>query len=95
MLYITRYDEELCYGGPEEGGWWFTWRSNPVLVGIVPSGDEAFAYPMCRGLNREERKRAEQDGEPSFSSVLGGHQVTFTIEREFGEEETKQRPHYE
>ena len=25
MRYVGVYNRYLCFGGPEEGGWWYTW----------------------------------------------------------------------
>lgn len=96
--YIHKHEVAMQYGGPEEGGWWYT-------VGVPVKGfkvehftDEEEAYARCRQLNQQERERAEREEHYDFSSVLAyrSNHYSYTVE-EFPVPMTfaESRPHYE
>jgi hypothetical protein len=39
-LYIHKYEIWQEYGGPEEGGWWYTWGRHEGIVAEVPLDSE-------------------------------------------------------
>ena len=43
MIYLNTYETEECYGGPEEGGWWFT-AGTPVQSVLVSDEDDLDAW---------------------------------------------------
>jgi len=69
-FYVHRYEVALQYGGPEEGGWWYTagdpdpdWQSEKFE-------DEELANARCYELNVGERDRVKQEEQYEFTSVL-------------------------
>jgi hypothetical protein len=78
---------ERCYGGPEEGGWWYDWY------------DCIETYP-CRNKNADTVQEQLEIGydhikEGDISSVLGGTDLKVWIEEKPAESQTKERPYYE
>lgn len=72
MFYIHKHSESLEYGGPEEGGWWFTegipvedWKPEDHKF-----ADEDTAYAACRDLNEQEKERRHNEEEFDYHSVL-------------------------
>jgi hypothetical protein len=87
MVYVNVYSIERCYGGPEEGGWWYDWY-------------ECLETYPCRNINAEtlqEELEKEYDHirEGDISSVLGGTDLAVYIEEKPAESQTKGRPYYE
>jgi hypothetical protein len=87
MVYVNVYAVERCYGGPEEGGWWYDWY------------DCIETYP-CRNKNADTVQEQLEIGydhikEGDISSVLGGTDLRVWIEEKPAESQTKERPYYE
>jgi len=87
------YELDRCYGGPEEGGWWFDTETLVRPLAVVASEDKAMQ--LCQRANRllshlQRKKR----GIGSMAYDGGRHCVSFhetTLPKFFPEE----RPHYE
>lgn len=82
MFYIHKYSIGLCYGGPEEGGWWYT-DGNPVDDWTPESfDDEEQAWERCRELNADEKERAAKEEDYEFTSVLASRSdhFSYTVE---------------
>lgn len=97
--YVHKYEIAQCYGGPEEGGWWYT-NGEPVEDwDTLEFPTEDLAYEQCRILNDQEHMRREPEEEYGFTSVLSyrSHHYTFSVETTPTPEEypLKERPHYE
>jgi hypothetical protein len=97
--FIHKHDVRLCYGGSEEGGWWYD-AGTPV-EDWVPEGpfmDEEDAHTRCRELNDQEHERAKKEEEYDYSSVLSYRSTHYgysvhetTVMTSYPEV----RPHYE
>ncbi len=70
MFYVHKYDIGQVYGGPEEGGWWY--KAGEPVEDWTPLEfqTEQMALVACRGLNIEERARAEREEDYGYTSVL-------------------------
>ena len=78
------------YGGAEEGGWWYDWRSTDSVHRCYGKESLLSLLNDLKGNNPQ----------PRFNrfSVIGGADVEFVVcteEEEFQELETKSRPRYE
>ncbi len=97
MYYIHKHQVALEYGGPEEGGWWYT-IGVPTGFSLGPIVDEELTYEQCRALNELEYERREHEEKYEFTSVLAnmGNHYSFSVE-DFATPEPylKGRPHYE
>jgi hypothetical protein len=97
-LWVNVYHLELCYGGPEEGGWYYD-RGTPV-------------YRLCRGFStrRRDRQRAaacmqrmvgvvermnREEFRYDYESVCGGEAYTVRVEDHPPRPYPVRRPHYE
>lgn len=69
MFYVHKYSISRDYGGPEEGGWYYTHRS-PVESNVFSHDDEAICYEQARILNDQEQMRREENEQGDFYSVL-------------------------
>ena len=67
--WIHKHSVSLEYGGPEEGGWWYT-AGIPTGFSFGPLTNEEAAYEQCRALNALEDERREREEDYDFSSVL-------------------------
>jgi hypothetical protein len=80
------YHVDRCYGGPEEGGWWFdAWQH--VASRLVPE-------PQWPAIKAELLEEYPDDGR-SLSSVLSRGVTEVILENQVGQFTTKERPHYE
>jgi hypothetical protein len=97
MYYIHKHQVALEYGGPEEGGWWYT-VGIPTGFSLGPIGDEELTYEQCRALNKLEDERREREEKYDFTSVLAkqSNHYSFTVE-DFATPVAypQERPHYE
>lgn len=98
MYYIHKHEIALRYGGPEEGGWWYTMGVPDEDWAPAGYNEEKEAYRYCAMLNQDERERQERDEEYGFTSVLAYRSTHY----EFRVEEFKtprifpeRKPHYE
>lgn len=100
MFYIHKYEIAQCYGGPEEGGWWYK-AGEPVQQNgkfLVMVEDEETAYEVCRAMNKAEIERAKNEEDYEYTSVLSyksTHYEYDVSEYPFAEPFPKERPHYE
>lgn len=103
--YATAYEQTLCYGGPEEGGWWYTHLS-PVLS-VEVGEDEDAAYEEAHRQARERGlvfkgdlvTRSDGTTRPArpASSCAPEVNALVLLEDERGEHDSDKepRPHYE
>jgi hypothetical protein len=85
--FINKYLTTRCYGGPEEGGWYYDW-------------DELVSSEWCPAEMIEERLVAaqlacaeENADEPELWSVLS-HGRVFAVAEAWAEPLPARRPHY-
>ena len=64
---VAVYEVDRAYGGPEEGGWWYTCGDLVRTVKRFRSEDEAYDY--CRRINDKLHSRREFYGIRSSSSA--------------------------
>ena len=84
FLLVGVYHVDRCYGGPEEGGWYFdAWQH--VASRLVPEQQ----WP---GIKEELLEEYHDDGRPLYS-VLSRTEVV--LENRVSQFRTKERPHYE
>jgi len=84
--YVNVYSVDRCYGGPEEGGWWYD------------TGDPVASIPAANDEEAGKIRDALIDHFPrtgNRNSVLGGDDWTIAIEDEFAQPWPTERPYYE
>ena len=57
MKYVNVYEVSQCYGGPEEGGWWFT--AGELLETIGPVLEEE-ARDLSRAIIEEDKTKVKE-----------------------------------
>jgi len=88
-FYVSQYTVDRCYGGPEEGGWYYDWED---LDGVIAEfSDSAEAYDYARACNEFI---FEQFGEADRFRVHGSPDKACYVETEVGDFQTTERPHY-
>lgn len=98
--------ESMNYGGPEEGGWWYTYgepsteHTHMLRMRVFENEKEAYAY--CRNLNATYiEDYNEREYEHDYSSVLGGERIGAWVWEDeypsyfYDTPGCKERPHYE
>lgn len=85
-FYVNVYEVSRCYGGPEEGGWWFD-TGEPV--------DSTLYTDYSAALDAMEALRDSYPDTGRSSSVLGGEDYRVTVERHPAASYPTERPHYE
>ena len=87
-LYVNAYAVSRCYGGPEEGGWWYDsgrpLASVPVTYGAPTEFISHYLETLLGWKNRDDRY-----------SVLGGEDFVVYVERKIATEFPESTPHYE
>lgn len=92
LVHLTMYRVSRCYGGPEEGGWYYDhWERVPYATLIVDEDDE----PRVERARKLLMQRYGWKNAHSRSSVLGGDDCEIIMENSLGEYASKERPHYE
>lgn len=86
FVLVGVYHVDRCYGGPEEGGWYFdAWQH--VASRLV----SAHRWPA---IKEELLQEYPDDGRPLYS-VLSGGVTEVVLENRVGQFKTEERPHYE
>ena len=84
--YVNVYRVERCYGGPEEGGWWYD-AGEPIESRLVgPNEDLDSMVAVMRARHPRTDKRF---------SVNGGEDYDVVVEEHFATPYPSVRPHYE
>lgn len=93
---LNEYRVSREYGGPEEGGWWYTLYE--------PTG---VTLPLWHLVTYEEAARVRDqlqtfadvgnavDNPHGIYSVLGGSSILWQVEQHEARREPERRPHYE
>ena len=92
LRWVNAYLVDRCYGGPEEGGWWFDSGESIATVPMSPGTSEADAE---REVERLRRIFSDEGSDRDRSSVLGGPNLEVWIEDHQGRDFPEARPHYE
>ena len=105
--FLTAYTVDRCYGGPEEGGWWYDnyqpIASIPVLNDSdLKSAKEKFSKIVASDRYRTgsltEAEYLRESDEPDRmmrGEVWGEEKIVVLEEEEAMENQTKGRPSYE
>jgi len=89
-FYVNTYLVERCYGGPEEGGWWYD-CGEPMDSRLCDSYEE-----MLKVREEMEKKCQEENkGRPPIYSVLSNGELRVATENHFAEKWPQGRPLYE
>jgi hypothetical protein len=94
VYYVHKYEVAEQYGGPEEGGWWYTQGRPTEDSPVAVTESEELAYELARQLNHEEQNR---DKEYDYHSVLSYKEDHYTYTVEETREPKRypvERPHY-
>lgn len=78
---VAIYEMDCCYGGPEEGGWWYDTGELERILCIVKDEDRAFV--LAQRANRLlHYLRGRNPSTHSISSVLynGGHYTALVFD---------------
>lgn len=76
-----------CYGGPEEGGWWYDWYEH-VKSSRPMSHAQASELLLAKNEALPKKRRNRY-------SVLGGPDTVNLLEERGGENISREVPHYE
>lgn len=97
MRYIVAvYLQDLAYGGPEEGGWYYGTGKLVRVMEVFRSEEDAISY--CRRLNSklESRLFGPNEGRRSMTSVLSEGEYRAEVHDDFAPQYyPKSRPRYE
>lgn len=93
MWYVSEYSVTRHYGGPEEGGWWYSWYVHEKVHDERATEDDAVA--KCLEMADEHAKGLPKGWRDQGSVRPSGPDVVFMPERKIGEWATKEAPHYE
>ena len=88
--YVNVYDEGQCFGGPEEGGWWYD-AGAPVESILCRAYSEAVA------VLEERRQRCDDENSTRrpYHSVLSEGRLVAVMERHYARGYPETRPVYE
>jgi hypothetical protein len=89
--YVVAVSISRCYGGPEEGGWWYNWTD-------IEEVRRAWDWKTIRAYLREYRDTYEQPRFDIYSAANDGPEYRFLLlddPNEIEEWQTTERPTYE
>lgn len=91
---IAVYEVDRCYGGPEEGGWWYDTGELKKILGVKRDEDEAYA--TARRLNAWLDRLQSGDYRKNVNSVCysGGALSVSVYEDVAPAYYPKERPYY-
>ena len=89
--YVSVYSVSRCYGGPEEGGWYYDWWE---LVKIIKFPCKV-NYARALHVKKIIESQLGWKNQHHRSSVLGGDDCEVILEVVKGENQSRRRPHYE
>lgn len=106
--FASVYNIELCFGGHEEGGWWYTRRTHIFALGI-PKGSTDAEIEIIEAKAKEHAREAhgsvfkgDMVNTAGFDRPANGYRSTrpeedsvLIFEDKVGEHETTETPRYE
>jgi hypothetical protein len=99
--FLGLYEIELCYGGAEEGGWWYTWQDHKVSV-VIPRGtaEQQAAADLAARAGLAETAldlglTLPAPGLRGYRSAAPQVNAAIQTEERPGEHQTTERPRYE
>ena len=87
-VYVTLYTITRHFGGPEEGGWWYNWTAQEWSVPTLYSKENV------NEIVARYRSQIEEMVGGDIYSVNGGQDASIRVEREAGQDQSKERPYY-
>ena len=77
--WVNVYEEDQCYGGPEEGGWWY-YRRAPIRSHEAGAAAEQLAEQWRAGeySNDDRRPPENTNGEPRYVVLVETHPGRFS-----------------
>jgi hypothetical protein len=84
LVFVTIYAVTLCYGGPEEGGWWWD-RYEPMESRRVPLRRVAQVRAQLAAKYDDQLPRDRNGKVRDYSSVRGGYKHAILRESVEGE----------
>jgi hypothetical protein len=95
MLYVNAYWTNQGYGGPEEGGWWYTY-GEPTSEPSTTFFNLSNAGDYCRRMNADADKQNRARGaRGDIGSVICEGALSYRVERHPPAPFPVLRPHYE
>ena len=92
--HVVVYWVNLAYGGPEEGGWWYSEGELVRACKQFRSEEQAYAY--CRALNDKLEGLNERLGNRPIDSVISDGQLEASVFADvFPKSFPETKPHYE
>ena len=99
--FLGLYSIALCYGGAEEGGWWYTWQDHKVSV-VIPRGtaEQQAAADLAARAGLAETAldlglTLPAPGLRGYRSAAPQQDAIIQTEERPGEHQTTERPRYE
>ena len=99
--FLGLYQIELCFGGQEEGGWWYNWEDHKVSV-VIPRGtaEQQAAADLAARAGLAETAldlglTLPAPGVRSFRSAAPQQDAIIQTEERPGEHQSTERPRYE
>lgn len=99
--FLGLYEVELCFGGHEEGGWWYSWDDHKVSV-VIPRGtaEQQTAADIAARAGLAETALdlgliLPGDGVRSYRSSAPQQTARIITEDKPGEHQSTERPRYE
>lgn len=89
IVYFSVYTVGQCYGGPEEGGWYYYADYHRYSIPI------RYSTENIKLMLEKERARIGEYPYGEITSVCGGQDCYVQIEREAGMSALKEIPRYE
>lgn len=86
LVYVSVYNRELCYGGAEEGGWWYDAYSLEKSMRVLNQRDLV--------VTAMSKLRESYPESKNYYSVNGGHSYDIFAEYRQGKHNTLERPRY-
>lgn len=91
IVYVNAYLVSRCFGGPEEGGWWYD-AGEPLASVPLDEGDKAGIERWSATLMAKFADRANPRGR---GSVIGGPDLEVYVEDHMAAYFPAERPYYE
>ena len=84
---VALYELDRCYGGPEEGGWWYDCGTLARVLRVVPIEDAAYAVGARanRLIDRLQRGRTDVSSMAYRGGRLGAEVYADTAPPSFPE----------
>lgn len=89
VQYVNVYLVDQAYGGPEEGGWWYTYGVPQRSIAVKPSSAQRLRDKVDAWCDKENEDR------PEMYSVASQGVYQTRLEEHPGKGWPSERPYYE